>query len=110
MIRLSKITILLSIFIIGCSEDPPISKEKMVPIMADAMRMEAAEQIGNNYITIPDSIWKLNYTFLMQKYSLDSTTFNSAMRYYTERPAEFSKIMEQVIEILQKEELKEFKR
>jgi len=46
----------------------------------------------------------------MQKYSLDSTTFNSAMRYYTERPAEFSKIMEQVIEILQKEELKEFKR
>ena len=82
----------------------------MVPIMADCMRMEAAEQIGYNYVTVPDSVWKLNYSFLMDKYSLDSTTFKNAMRYYTERPAEFSKIMEQVIEILQKEELKEFKR
>jgi len=82
----------------------------MVPIMADAMRMEAAEQIGYNYVTIPDSVWNLNYTFLMDKYSVDSLTFTDALRYYTERPAEFSKIMEQVIEILQKEELKEFKR
>ncbi len=105
------ILILFAISILfSCQTEPKISQEKMIPLMADVMRLEASQQVEYNYMTMADSLWALNYDFVLKKHQIDSSEFKSTLEFYKRNPSEFSILMGKVIDALQEEEIKRFRR
>jgi len=82
----------------------------MIPLMADVLRLEASQQVEYNYMTLSDSIWKLNYSFVLKKHNIDSSDFKNTLEFYKRNPSEFSDLMGKVIDELQEEEIKRFRR
>ncbi len=105
-----KLTIVLLILLTGCAEKPSIEKEKVKNILVDAFRFEAAQQVSSNYMLLPDSLWTVNYRFILKKHGVSEEDFKQTMDYYKQEPEEFSALMDPVIEELKKEENKSFKR
>ncbi len=102
--------LLVSIFLISCKSEPRISEQKMVSLMSDVIRLEASQQVEYNYMTLSDSLWGLNYQFVLKKHSVDTQDFNQTMEFYKRNPTEFSNLMGKVIDELQEEEIKRFRR
>jgi len=94
----------------SCQTKPSIPQEKMIPLMADVLRLEASQQVEYNYMTLSDSIWKLNYSFVLKKHNIDSSDFKNTLEFYKRNPSEFSDLMGKVIDELQEEEIKRFRR
>jgi len=78
--------------------------------MADVIRLEASQQVEYNYLTLSDSLWSLNYGFILKKHQIDSTDFKQTLEFYKRNPSEFSELMGKVIDELQQEEIKRFRR
>lgn len=88
----------------------PIQDDKLVEILADAMRLEASQQVAYNYLTMPDSAWDKGYSFILKKHNVDSLEFEETMNYYQRNAQEFADIMSKVVDVLNKEELKQYRR
>ncbi len=103
-----KITIifLIPLFFACNSLEFPVEESKMVNVMADAMRMEAGMQIQYNYAVQPDSIWKKNYAFILKKHSIPQEDFDKSLESYKRDGKKFSELMEKVIDVLQRDEVK----
>jgi hypothetical protein len=110
MFRLGKVTILIALLLGSCSKDLPINRETTVLILTDAMRLEASQQVAYNYMLLPDSIWKLQYDFILAKYQVSAADFENTMEYYKQHGKEFANIMTDVVAVLEEESNKEFKR
>ncbi len=110
MIRLGKVTILIALLLGSCSNDLPINRETTVLIITDAMRLEASQQVAYNYMLLPDSIWKLQYDFILAKHQVSSADFENTMEYYKQHGKEFANIMTDVVAVLEEESNKDFKR
>ncbi len=78
--------------------------------MADVIRLEASQQVEYNYLTLSDSLWSLNYNFVLKKHKIDSNDFKQTLEFYKSNPSEFSNLMGKVIDDLQEEEIKRFRR
>ncbi len=102
-----KITILTAIGIIffSCSQKAPADSAVMTDVLTDIMILEAGNQVQYNFGTIPNRVWKRDYQQVCTKYKMDTTTFKTAMNWYSDHPEQFSKIMEQVISRLQRRQL-----
>ena len=98
-----------SIFI-SCELEPTIPQQKMIPLMADVIRLEASQQVEYNYQTLSDSLWTLNYSFVLKKHQIDSNEFKQTLEFYKRNPSDFSNLMGKVIDELQEEEIKRFRR
>ena len=94
----------------SCGKKLPIKEEKLVEILADAMRLEASQQVAYNYLTMPDSEWDKGYDFVLKKHPVSPKEFELTMDYYQKNAQEFSDLMAKVVDILNKEELKEYRR
>ncbi len=110
MFRLGKVTILIALLLGSCSKELPIDKDKTVLVLADAMRLEASQQVAYNYMLLSDSVWTLQYDFLLKKHGVSNTDFEETMAYYKRHGKEFAALMEEVVSILEKESTKEFER
>lgn len=100
-------TIFLITLVLGCnSMDFPVKESKMVQVMADAMRLEAGMQIKYNYAVQPDSIWNANYAFILKKHDVSKADFDKTMESYKRDGKKFAELMEKVIDILQRDEVK----
>lgn len=110
MFRLVKVTILIALLLGSCSKDLPINRETTVLILTDAMRLEASQQVAYNYMLLPDSIWELQYDFILAKHKVSSADFENTMEYYKQHGKEFANIMTDVVAVLEEESNKEFKR
>ena len=97
-------------FFFSCQSEPKISEQKMIPLMADVIRLEASQQVEYNYLTLSDSLWSLNYNFVLKKHKIDSNDFKQTLEFYKRNPSEFSNLMGKVIDDLQEEEIKRFRR
>ncbi len=98
-----KITLFLLICsVFACHSSPnKVSDEKMISILADAMLLEASNQIHYNYAILPDSVWFNEYSFICKKHLINFEDFKSQLHWLKENPDEFSSIMEKVITRLQ---------
>ncbi|MSP57384.1 MAG: DUF4296 domain-containing protein [Flavobacteriaceae bacterium] len=98
-----KITLFLLICsVFACHSSPNrVSDEKMIAILADAMVLEASNQIQYDYATLPDSVWLKEYSFVCKKHAINFEDFKSQLHWLKENPDEFSPIMEKVITRLQ---------
>jgi len=105
-----KLTIVLLILLTGCAEKPSIEKDKLKDILVDAFRFEAGQQISSNYMLLPDSLWTVNYRFILKKHGVSEAEFKKTMDFYKRDPVAFSALLDPVIEELKQEEAKSFKR
>lgn len=105
-----KLLFFISLIVFSCRENQKISRDKMVVIFADAMRLEASQQVAYNYLPVSDSIWETNYAYLLKKHDVSQTNFESTVEYYKEHAKEFSDLMADVIAVLDDEDNKDFKR
>jgi hypothetical protein len=94
----------------ACNNKTPLSKEKTVAILADAMRMEATQQVQYNYMVLPDSLWKINYDFLLEKHQVSQADFKTTISYYKQEGKLFAEIMKEVVQILEEENDKNYRR
>lgn len=94
----------------SCSESRPVEDEKLIEILADAMRLEASQQVAYNYLTMPDTAWDKGYAFVLKKHNVSPADFEKTMDYYQKNAQEFSDLMGKVVEVLNKEELKDYRR
>ncbi len=103
-----KITLIFWIpLVFACNSlEFPVEESKMVDVMADAMRLEAGMQIKYNYAVQPDSLWDKNYTFLLEKHHIKQEDFDKSLESYKRDGKKFSELMEKVIEVLQRDEVK----
>lgn len=100
-------TIFLITVVFACnSRQFPIEEPKMVQILADAMRLEAGMQIKYNYAIQPDSMWKKNYAFILKKHNVEQADFDQTLGSYKRDGKLFAELMEKVIDVLQRDELK----
>ncbi len=111
----SRVNLLLGILFgalifISCESQPTIPQQKMIPLMADVIRLEASQQVEYNYQTLSDSLWTLNYSFVLKKHQTDSNEFKQTLEFYKRNPSDFSNLMGKVIDELQEEEIKRFRR
>ena|SRR6056300_358495 len=106
----SKLLIFGALVLFSCGENPALTREKMVVVMADAMRLEASQQVAYNYLPLPDSIWVQNYAYLLQKHKVTKAEFEETIEYYKAHAKEFSSLMEEVVALLDEEDNKEFRR
>lgn len=106
----SKILIFSALVIFSCGENPVLTREKMIVIMADAMRLEASQQVAYNYLPLSDSTWEENYAYLLKKHKVSKFEFDETMEYYKTHAKEFSSLMEEVVVVLDEEDNKEFRR
>lgn len=105
-----KITLLLSILLGACTQETPLTKEKTVLILADAMRLEATQQVAYNYMVIPDSLWKQHYDFLLKKHQVSPKDFEKTMEELKQNGKLFADVMNEVVQILEEEHDKKFRR
>jgi hypothetical protein len=105
-----KILIFGALVIYSCGENPTLTREKMITVMADAMRIEASQQVAYNYLPLSDSIWGENYAYLLKKHKVTKVEFEETMEYYKTHAKEFSSLMEEVVGVLDEEDNKEFRR
>lgn len=110
MFRLGKVTILMALLLGSCSKEIPLDRNTTVMLLADAMRLEASQQVAYNYMLLPDSIWTRQYDFILKKHGVTQSDFEITMEYYKRHGAEFSGVMEEVVAILEEESNKEFRR
>lgn len=99
-----------ALIFISCESQPTIPQQKMIPLMADVIRLEASQQVEYNYQTLSDSLWTLNYSFVLKKHQIDSNEFKQTLEFYKRNPSDFSNLMGKVIDELQEEEIKRFRR
>ncbi|MEY3964926.1 MAG: hypothetical protein RL263_95 [Bacteroidota bacterium] len=107
-----KVSLLVGILLwfSSCSKNLPVNDEKLVEILADAMRLEASQQVAYNYLTMPDSAWDKGYSFILKKHQVSAADFEKTMNYYQKNAQEFSDLMGKVVDVLNKEELKDYRR
>jgi len=108
--NISVLTLFGTSILFSCQSEPNIPQQKMIPLMADVIRLEASQQVEYNYLTLSDSLWSLNYGFILKKHQIDSTDFKQTLEFYKRNPSEFSELMGKVIDELQQEEIKRFRR
>jgi len=110
--HLTKVSVLLGILLwfSSCKKNLPISEDQTVEILVDAMRLEASQQVAYNYLTLPDSAWDSGYAFVLKKHKVSPKDFEKTMNYYQQNAQEFADLMSKVVDILNKEELKDFRR
>lgn len=94
----------------SCGKNLPLSEGQTVEILADAMRLEASQQVAYNYLTLPDSAWDRGYDFLLKKHKVNPKDFEETMNYYQQNAQEFADLMSKVVDVLNKEELKDYRR
>lgn len=105
-----KLLIFGALVLCSCGENPTLTREKMIVVMADAMRLEASQQVAYNYLPLSDSIWEENYAYLLKKHKVGKVDFEETMEYYKAHAKEFSSLMEEVVAVLDEEDNKEFRR
>ena len=110
MFRLGKVTILMALLLGSCSKEVPLDRTTTVMLLADAMRLEASQQVAYNYMLLPDSIWTKQYDFVLKKHGVTPGDFETTMEYYKRHGKEFSSVMQEVVAILEEESNKEFRR
>lgn len=110
MFRLGKVTILIALLLGSCSKEVPLDRTTTVMLLADAMRLEASQQVAYNYMLLPDSIWTKQYDFVLKKHGVTPGDFETTMEYYKRHGKEFSSVMQEVVAILEEESNKEFRR
>lgn len=100
-------TIFVITVVFACnSRQFPVEEPKMVQILADAMRLEAGMQIKYNYAIQPDSLWNRNYAIILKKHNVDHSDFDETLKSYKRDGKLFAELMEKVIDVLQRDELK----
>lgn len=100
------ITAVLFIALISCKEKAPLTHQKMVALYTDIMILEGGHQAQYNYGAIPHNIWQRDYQHVCKMHQTDTALFRRSMEYYEKHPQEFSKLLEEVITGLQKQEMK----
>jgi hypothetical protein len=104
--------LIIGIFLSSCSFfDNNASKEKsrfiiekhvFADVLKDYALVEGA--INVNVLNINDNTFDSVYHFdVMKKYGLTKAHYDSTVQYYSARPDEFKKIMEEVLEKLNRE-------
>jgi Domain of unknown function (DUF4296) len=77
----------------------------MANVLTDILLLEAGNQVQYNFATIPDKIWKRDYAFVCKKHKMDTSDFRKGMNWYSDHPEQYTKIMEQVINRLQRQQV-----
>ncbi|MBD3749131.1 MAG: DUF4296 domain-containing protein [Sphingobacteriales bacterium] len=105
-----KIAILFSLCLIfiSCSqEETPkgiIEKQKMINVMVDMQITDSyLNQVSNKDTMMMQAHTRYNYIF--KKYGIDSAQFSRSLAYYSDKPDEFNKMFNVVLDSLNSKEV-----
>jgi len=92
-------------FFIACqSEQPPLSNTKMAKILSDLHMAESFAQMvpkdNGDYSTKNVDTLQALYSHIYKKHKIDTASFSKALSWYKQRPKEFDKVYEEVLEVL----------
>lgn len=82
-----------------------MQRSKMIPLFSDIMLLEAGNQAAYNYGNIPNPVWMRDYMLICKKHNTDTATLRKTFNYLQQHPETYSKLLEDVITRLQKEEM-----